>query len=607
MNEQLIPPAKETRMTGSFRIPSSVRICANAVPPAALGDCVSALRAAGVKKIRPADGAEIVFIRDHKVTDPEGYELTIGKSGITLRFGEDAGAFYAVQTLAEILRAEGLRPACRFIEDRPVFRRRGVYLDCSRGKVPKTETLKELFVLFSSWKINEVQLYIENTFRFASDPDIGRGFDPFTPKEIRELSDFCKTRFIDFVPSLSSFGHMEKILMLPRYRKLGEKPGFNDLPGGTTLNPFHPGSLKLLEDLYADFLPCFDAVDFNICGDEPWELGKGASASEVRRKGLGRVYLDFILKLRTLCHKHGKRVNMWGDIVLNHPEIIPEIPKDIVMLNWDYDPASSNGRLTRHSAFTDAGLAAVCCSGTNGWNSHGSRIGMAMGNVRDFTAVGLKTGAEGILHTDWGDAGHRNTLAVSLASFSHAAGHAWNTKAMDDDTHLERFAFQVFGDRSGRLAADLRTLGHEDSGSWAYFALVESLKKQVQLGKFFGMGWPHAEKQTFSPRVIAGRIEALEGLDFTSFKGRDAFRSAMLEQYGLAARMDRLAWERLPLIRSVRKGVRPDRKSLLHHEEGYHAMAEEFRRIWLRTNKRSRLQDNLDAFDKAVREMSSLM
>ena len=49
------------------------------------------------------------------------------------------------------------------------------------------------------------------------------------------------------------------------------------------------------------------------------------------RTGVGRVYLDFILKIRQLCLKHNKRVNMWGDIVLKHPEIIPSIPKDIVM------------------------------------------------------------------------------------------------------------------------------------------------------------------------------------------------------------------------------------------------------------------------------------
>jgi hypothetical protein len=54
---------------------------------------------------------------------------------------------------------------------------------------------------------------------------------------------------VRFVPSLTSLGHFEKILMIPRYASLGELPGFRDLPGGTTLCPSDRGALRLVAEM----------------------------------------------------------------------------------------------------------------------------------------------------------------------------------------------------------------------------------------------------------------------------------------------------------------------------------------------------------------------
>jgi len=91
-----------------------------------------------------------------------------------------------------------------------------------------------------------------------------------------------------------------------------------------------------------------------------------------------------MLKIHELCIKHNKRMNMWGDIVMDHPETIPQIPKDVVLLNWAYTPGQK--RVARTREFKDAGLPLVCCPGTNSWQSHGTRLPYALANVafRDF-------------------------------------------------------------------------------------------------------------------------------------------------------------------------------------------------------------------------------
>ena len=211
-----------------------------------------------------------------------------------------------------------------------------------KGKVPKLGTLKELATWLSHWKINEIQLYVENVFTFKKHPEIGKGYSPFTSEEILSLQEHCKTHHIRLVGSLSSFGHFEKILSLPKYRHLGEKPGFRGFPGGTTLCPIDPDTIKLVAELYSEFVPLFKAEDFNVCCDETWELGKGRSEKKATRIGVGQVYLDFLLKIHRLCEKHGKRMNAWADIILNHPELLGKLPKDLVLLNWEYEHNGAN-------------------------------------------------------------------------------------------------------------------------------------------------------------------------------------------------------------------------------------------------------------------------
>ena len=530
--------------------------------------------------------------RDKTIKNNEGYKIKILPSGVEIFAATDAGAYYAAGTLKDLATIYGDRlPACT-IEDEPDFKRRGVYLDCSRGKVPKLNTLKELVVRLAHWKINELQLYIENVFTFKKHPDIGKGYSPFTPREILALGDFCKLHHVRLVGSLASFGHLEKILALPRYHRLGEMPGFRDFPGGTTLCPTDPGSIKLISELYSEFVPLFEAEDFNVCCDETWELGKGRSKKLADRIGTGQVYLDFLLKIYRLCRKYGKRMNIWADIVLKYPELLSKLPKDIVLLNWEYE---QNGRnIYRTNEIAKAGMPFMVCPGTSGWLTHGSRMLNSMGNVKNFATQGRKFHAEGLLNTDWGDNGHRNLLGVSLHSFAHGAAHSWNGKAVNDKKFTENFCYYVFGQKNNRLAKILKTLGSNyiTSGPvtpnkcWLYFALVEPI--------------PNKNKQTEIPINLMnekGLRKIVEQFSDESIwpklpRQTENFEKIALEELKLAARMDYLA------AKKILTGKKNKNSELRQTAKEMHNVARKFKRLWLLRNKISRLKDNLRLFQQ---------
>jgi hypothetical protein len=557
--------------------------------------------------VRNAFGPAAVRIhRDRKITHREGYRIAIAPAGIEVYSETEAGAYYGLQTLREIVAIYGtVLPACK-IEDEPDFRRRGVCHDCSRGKVPTLETLKNLVERLAHWKMNELQLYIEDVFSFKQHPKIGRGRSRFTAEQIISLQDHCRKHHVRLVGSLASFGHMERIVALPQYRGLGEMPGFRELPGGTTLCPGDPGSIKLIDDLYREFVPLFEAEDFNVCCDETWELGKGRSKRRAARIGVGGVYLDFLLKIHRLCARHGKRMNAWADMVLKYPQLLRKLPRDIVLLNWEYEADGANIGKTKE--ISRCGIPFMVCPGTSGWLTHGSRLANSMCNVSKFAAQGRKYGAEGLLNTDWGDQGHRNFLGVSLHGFAHAAGHAWHGRAVDESRFTENFCYHVFGGRTNRMAGALRLIGNTylmcgkvyRNQSMLYHALVEPLLP--------------AKSQAFSAidntseDGLRRTLEQLSGIKLwpRPEKSTAQFERLALREFEVAGRMESLAAKRALAAKALRGGKTVERSLLRRLSKQMHEIAKDFRELWLSRNKTSRLRDNLKLFERAARESSRL-
>lgn len=389
----------------------------------------------------------------------EAYRLAISTDGIAIQSSSARGRYYAVQTLRQLVNQYGRSLPCLTIDDWPAFRHRGFMHDVSRGKVPRLDTLFELVELLGFLKYNQLQLYIEHTFAFAKHPEIGEGHSPLTAEDIRALDAHCRKHHIELVPNLQSFGHAAHILDIPRYHPLAE----SDYRGGWTLSPMEPGTYELLKDFYEEFLPSFSHREFfNVGCDETYDLGKGKSAELATSIGLGRVYLGHLLKVRDLVQPYGRRMMFWGDIIAKYPDLVPEIPKDVVLLNWWYEAhGEEHGYRGRVKPAKEAGLEHWVCPGTSTWNSLFFRMENARVNLRAFAKAGVWGGASGCLVTDWGDNGHYNFLSYSLWPIAYGADCAWRPQEIEEAEKLfdRRFTLQLLGDIKGEWVKPLRLMG----------------------------------------------------------------------------------------------------------------------------------------------------
>ena len=408
----------------------------------------------------PQENAVTMILDTESQLPDEGYTLEVSAKGIEICASTPTGIFYGVCTVCQLLAQYPEAVPAMSIRDWPDFPVRGVMIDISRDKVMTLETVMELVDMLAGWKVNHFQLYMEHTFAYRNHEVVWKNVSPMTGEEILLLDKYCSERFVDLVPSQNSFSHMSRWFEHEEYIHLANTVGvfetqWGPVEGSFTLYPGDSASIDFLAGLYDELLPHFTSRYFNVCCDEALDLDCGRSKELSEKIGDGRIYLDFLLKIHEQVKKHGRTTLFWADIMLRHPELIPELPKDMIALEWGYEP--ENDFAGKSKPLRDAGIEFWECPGTSSWMSMSGRTAECMTNLKNAAVQGLATSATGYLNTDWGDNGHWQYLPVSYLGFLYGAAVSWNSS--DDGRQLpDALSMHAFGDEAnlmGRLVYDL--------------------------------------------------------------------------------------------------------------------------------------------------------
>ncbi len=238
----------------------------------------------------------------------EGYRLVIGSDRIGIAAGGRAGAFYAAQTLRQLLPDDAWRSApvagapwtvpCAEIEDAPALAWRGGHLDVSRHFFTKPEVLRFIDAL-AAHKLNRLHLHLTddqgwrvesrrhprlhlvgshrartrislNGEQPAVYDDIPHG-GYYTLADLAEIAAYAAARMVTVVPEIELPGHASALLAaLP---EMSSAPGrrcrvradwgvFGDL-----ISPL-PATLEFLRDIFRELLDAVPARYVHIGGDE---------------------------------------------------------------------------------------------------------------------------------------------------------------------------------------------------------------------------------------------------------------------------------------------------------------------------------------------------
>ncbi len=306
---------------------------------------VTGLSGGQVQEVAPGEGLP--------GTEAESYELEVSRKGIELEAPAEAGIFYGLQTVSQLLPPPGSPsswaiPAVE-IEDEPRFAYRGMHLDVGRHFFP-VPFIKRYIDLLATYKMNvfhwhltEDQGWRLEIGRYPLLTEIGscrpetileKNFDPFvgdgveycgfyTQAEAREIVEYARERFITVMPEIEMPGH--SVAALAAYPELACSPGPFQVSTrwGVTRDIYCPKeeTFAFLEGVLTEVMDIFPSPYLHIGGDEApktaWEESELAQ-EVIRREELAdeeELQSWFIQRIESFLNRNGRRLVGWDEIL----------------------------------------------------------------------------------------------------------------------------------------------------------------------------------------------------------------------------------------------------------------------------------------------------
>ena len=359
----------------------------------------------------------------------QGYNIIIKDKFIHVSASTPQGLFYGTQSLKQLIRHQiltenNLNIPCYGIFDYPSLEYRGWMDDISRGPIPTKEFIKEEIRRLAEYKFNFFNLYTEHLFKLEDYPDIAPT-DGLTADEIKELTDFAKDYYIEFIGNQQCFAHAEKTL---------DNPFYDDIKD-TRFN-FNPGvdeTYEFLEVLLGETAQAYESKYFNINCDETESLGNGKAKSYIDSLGAENAYCQHINKVYDILKKYDKEVMIWGDIIAKNPEMIKQLPEDIQFIVWSYGGRDSFDEMIE--PFKNSGHKFWVAPGASCWATSFPYIDNYIKNIANFARDAERHGAKGIINTAWDDYGE-TMFNSTWHAMIWCAETSWNTLQTNDESEI---------------------------------------------------------------------------------------------------------------------------------------------------------------------------
>ncbi|HVW16018.1 MAG TPA: beta-N-acetylhexosaminidase [Mucilaginibacter sp.] len=277
---------------------------------------------------------------------------------------------------------------------------RGFHLDLRIQVMPMPE-LKEFAKKLSGYGINTLIMEWEGTYPFEKHPLIPNRF-AYSKAEIVDFIKYCNGLGIDVIPLQQSFGHVEYILRNERYKDVRE-----DQKDYSQVCPLQVRQDSMLfSDLYKELESTHTSKYIHIGGDETYLLGHDERCrKKVAEEGKSKLYIDYIRMLCNIVIKMGKVPVMWADIAMKYPEAIKLLPKETILVDWNYGWSMDN--FGDHQKLMQSGLEIW---GAPSLRSHPDNYfltqwGKHFNNIKNFIPACRQLGYKGIVMTSWSTSG----------------------------------------------------------------------------------------------------------------------------------------------------------------------------------------------------------
>lgn len=361
----IIPqPQSVVELEGTFTITDDTRICLDQMSE-------EMLRVVGFlnERLRQAAGFELEIVSEPAKENfiafknssgaPESYTINAGPDSFVVEYADGAGAFYAIQTLLQLLPVEifaqepqkGIEwtiPCCS-ISDTPRFQYRGMHLDVCLHYFD-FEFLKKYIDIMAAHKVNrfhwhltedqgwrlEIKKYplLTEKGQWRKETVVGSlksgvydgiphgGY--YTQEQVKELVKYAADRYVTIIPEIELPGHaLAAIACYPELSCGLEDHYETATRWGIFKQVYCPkeSTFAFLEDVFDEVFELFPSELIHIGGDEcpkaSWKACPDCQAL-IKKLGLKDEYelqSYFVTRMEKYINSKGRQIIGWDEIL----------------------------------------------------------------------------------------------------------------------------------------------------------------------------------------------------------------------------------------------------------------------------------------------------
>ncbi len=416
---------------------------------------------------REDDGEKLIILKSKKAGEPlagtdeetgeksrEAHKINVKAKKIIVTANSDAGIYYALQTLRQLLVAKGKEsyiPGVK-IEDYPAFAYRGVMIDFSHGGLPTENEIKKQIDFLARWKMNQYYFYNEVSIEMKGYPLINYNAC-YSQEQIKRIIAYARERHVDVIPFVNFYSHLHELLRLEKYADLAIGKYGHDL------NPNNPRVQTLLSDWIKQYVDIFPTPFIHVGFDETWETERLTIENpSIKPRELYLKQLNFVTKA---FQNYGKTVMVWTDISKNYPNILSEFPKKLIPVIWEYSDKSTRFK-RRIEPVKKERMPFFIQSAVDSWGNVYPAADYTFDNIDICLKISRDEKAIGYITSVWADAVQpllRNTwLFIAYGSIG-----AWQNTPVDRNVFINNYCRITYPEISGQMSNGFKKMAESEA------------------------------------------------------------------------------------------------------------------------------------------------
>ena len=308
-----------------------------------------------------------------------------------------------------------------FAKEKNYFNDLGYMVDCSRGAVPKVETLKKLVDILSEFGYNYLMLYTEDVYEIDGEPYFGYMRGRYSKEEIKEVDNYCISKGIELRACIQTLAHLGRIKRHSCYSSLFE---LDDIMMVKDERVY-----EFIDKMFSSVSSMFTSKKIHIGMDEAWALGRGTYLDKYGNVGKRKIMSYHLKRVSKIAKKYGFECDIWADMLLNayyetkdKDNFSLRIPKNITPISWRYyrkSEQASNDEFELYLKISNGKLGFA--GGAQKWNGFVPDNTYSFGALDEQIMSCIKYNVKRFLLTAWSDGAADASIFTTIPSIFYTS------------------------------------------------------------------------------------------------------------------------------------------------------------------------------------------